>query len=294
MFNFSNDSLVQHVEKMLAEIKLIKQLDHNGEKGREAEGILKNFLNEMLPKKITIGTGFVIDNSGRNSNQLDIMLYDGHETSPIFQGYENSVIHIDSIFATIETKLTYRNSKKVVLTAQRSANKVKRISLKEVETEEVLEQMSDEADKDNGEIKKHEEYNFYSKYYPYTKKELLNQDDERNLPLCVLFAYSSKVKKLETIISYLNDKKSLSENEQKNPYHPALDLICILDVGIIVRAEDKYVSFFSEDFKPDKYKIFNTFYYLLNHHIDKKKKIKKDYISTWFTSFLRANIKNED
>ncbi|WP_100616853.1 DUF6602 domain-containing protein [Bacillus cereus] len=294
MFNFSNDSLVQHVEKMSAEIKLIKQLEHNGEKGREAEGILKNFLNEMLPKKVTIGTGFVIDNSGRNSNQLDIMLYDGHETSPIFQGYENSVIHIESVFATIETKLTYSNSKKVVLTAQKSANKVKRISLKDVETEELLEQVSGEVDEDNAKIEKHEEYKFHSRYYPYTKKELLNQHNERELPLCVLFAYSSKVKKLETIISYLNNKKSLSENEQKKPYYPALDLICILDMGIIVREEGKYVSFFSLDYKTDKHKVFNTFYYLLNHHIDKKKKIKKDYISTWFTSFLRSNKKNED
>ncbi|MGM0843678.1 MAG: DUF6602 domain-containing protein [Bacillota bacterium] len=286
MFNFSNDALAHHVSKMTTEINIIKGFEHNGEKGREAEGVLKNFLKEMLPKKVSIGTGFALNSEGKHTNQLDIMLYDGYNTPPIFQGYENTVISIDSIFATIETKLTYYNKPEIVATAQRSANNIKRMALKGLETEEHIEFMNT---RDKKEKIKNKEYLSYSRYYPYLKSQLINQQEEKKLPLCILFAYSSNEKKLETVINYLNKKDSLCVDKKSMPYYPALDIICILDKGIIVRDHDEYISFFSKGFKPDSNRIFNTFYYLLNHHIDRKVLADKDYISTWFTSLLRSD-----
>lgn len=288
MFNFSNDALAHHVTKMITEISLIKEFEHNGEKGREAEGVLKNFLKEMLPKKASTGTGFALNSAGKNSNQLDIMIYDGHDIPPIFQGYDNIVVNVDSIFATIETKLTYYNKPEIVATAQKSANNVKRMAMKGLETEEHIELMKTRNKKEKT---KNEEYLLYSRYYPYLKSQLINQKEEKELPLCILFAYSSNEKKIETIINYLNNKDSLRVNKKSKPYYPALDIICILDKGIIVYDGNEYVSFFSKDIKPDTNKIFNTFYYLLNHHIDRKVKVEKDYISTWFTSLLRANYR---
>lgn len=288
MFNFSNEALAHHVSKMTTEVSIIKEFNHNGEKGREAEGILKNFFKEMLPKKVSTGTGFALSNAGKYTNQIDIMLYDRHHTPPIFQGYENTVINIDSVFATIETKLTYYNKASIVATAQKSANKIKRMALKELETEEQIELLNTD---DLKERLKNNNYLGYSRHFPYLKNQLINQTEGKELPLCILFAYSSNEKKIETIVKYLNKNNSLQVDKKSKPYHPALDIICILDKGIIVRNHDKYVSFFSKGSKLDPIKIFNTFYYLLNHHIDKKVMTDKDYISTWITSLLRSDYK---
>ncbi|WP_242243364.1 DUF6602 domain-containing protein [Bacillus cereus group sp. BfR-BA-01309] len=270
MYNFAYKTLENHVEQICTEVKLIKDFSHNGEKGREAEGILKGFLSKMLPQRVSVGTGFVMDNVDNHSNQLDIMIYDPHSIPPIFQGYENSIIHIDSLNVVIETKLTYRNSKDVVLTSQKSANKVKSISLGGFDNEEYIELEG-----------------VYSEYFPYSKEDLISRKPKQ-FPLCVLFAYTTDIQQKQTILDYLNDNKNFIEKDGELPFHPGLDIICILDLGLFAYRGGKYESFFDGDAGNDK--LFSTLYHVINNHIQNKKREEKDFVSSWFNGLLRRNM----
>lgn len=281
MYNFAYKTLENHVEQICTEVKLIKDFSHNGEKGREAEGILKGFFSKMLPKKVSVGTGFVIDNIDNHSNQLDIMIYDSLSIPPIFQGYENSIIHIDSLNTVIETKLTYRNSKEVVLRSQKSANKVKNISLGGFDTEEYIELEG------RG---KYSEYKGYSEYFPYSKEDLISRKSKQ-FPLCVLFAYTTDIQQKQTILDYLNDNKNLIEKDGELPFHPGLDIICILNLGLFAYRGGKYESFFDGDAGNDK--LFSTLYHVINNHIQNKKRGEKDFVSSWFNGLLKKNMEEK-
>ncbi|MFJ8519438.1 DUF6602 domain-containing protein [Lysinibacillus xylanilyticus] len=98
-------------EKILSELDLVYKLSHNGEKGKEAEEIIKNFLKKYLPKNTSITTGFVQTELGI-SNQSDILLYDEVNYAPLYSGYANKIITFESLKANIECT-TYLDSKKV-------------------------------------------------------------------------------------------------------------------------------------------------------------------------------------
>ena len=50
-------------EKIIAELDLITSIHHNGERGRECEEVVKNFLKDYIPDKFTIASGFVYTES---------------------------------------------------------------------------------------------------------------------------------------------------------------------------------------------------------------------------------------
>jgi len=75
-------SLFRNFDKIFSELDLVHSLNHSGEKGRESEEILKSFLNEYLPIKYSITTGFINRESGV-SNLCDIVIYDS-SNCPIF------------------------------------------------------------------------------------------------------------------------------------------------------------------------------------------------------------------
>ncbi|EKS4343917.1 hypothetical protein FDG09_10140 [Clostridium sporogenes] len=97
-------------EKILTELDLVYNLTHNGEKGKEAEEILKNFLKKYLPKKYEVTTGFVHTDLG-TSNQCDILLYDSINYAPLYHGYANEIIHMSSLRGVIECTMRLNNRK---------------------------------------------------------------------------------------------------------------------------------------------------------------------------------------
>lgn len=96
--------------KIIAELDLVYKLTHNGEKGREAEGILRNFLEAYLPRKYTVSTGFVHTDMG-TSNQCDILLYDSANYAPLYSGFENKIIHMSSLRGAIECTMNLNQEK---------------------------------------------------------------------------------------------------------------------------------------------------------------------------------------
>lgn len=77
---------------------------HPGEKGEEAEIILKNFLNLHLPQRFRASSGILIDNENNISRQTDVIIYDVL-SSPIYRHSEKTqIIPFDTVAAVIEVK----------------------------------------------------------------------------------------------------------------------------------------------------------------------------------------------
>ncbi len=85
--------------------RLAKSLvQHHGEKGRVIEGSLKAALRTVLPQRFKLGTGFVLTATGRSSPQLDIVIYDDFENSPILLEGGVGLFPIECVYAFVEVK----------------------------------------------------------------------------------------------------------------------------------------------------------------------------------------------
>lgn len=88
---------------------------HWGEDGRFKEAVLKNIIRKFLPNNLSIGTGFISNNNGHISKQLDIIIYDN--TYPLlFSEGDFIIITIHNVKAVIEVKsnITHTTLKNVL------------------------------------------------------------------------------------------------------------------------------------------------------------------------------------
>ncbi len=77
---------------------------HYAESGAEAEIILRDFLNEHLPKRFAADTGCIIDDENNISMQTDIIVYDALN-SPVFRkGKRVLILPNDNVASVIEVK----------------------------------------------------------------------------------------------------------------------------------------------------------------------------------------------
>jgi hypothetical protein len=89
-------------------------LPHYGERGRNDEQRLINFLQQVLPRRFGIGTGFIVSSASEHesSNQTDIIISDEFYNSPIHRELSSQVYPIEAIYATIEVKGTLYKHKR--------------------------------------------------------------------------------------------------------------------------------------------------------------------------------------
>jgi hypothetical protein len=80
---------------MNAELATIRETykDSSGLRGEHAEIIFHKFLEKYLPKKLCISSGTIIDSEGRQSRQLDIIIFDGLK-APVLLEEKNICTHI--------------------------------------------------------------------------------------------------------------------------------------------------------------------------------------------------------
>jgi hypothetical protein len=77
---------------------------HAGERGGEAEDILKQFLRERLPKRFGVESGLVIGADGAVSRQTDVIVFDAFN-SPVYRsGSKLQILPRDNVAAVIEVK----------------------------------------------------------------------------------------------------------------------------------------------------------------------------------------------
>ena len=79
-------------------------IPHSGEKGREIEEKIREALVRVLPEKIGVSHGFVIDSNDNSSNQMDIVLYDKMNTPKIYNGDSVQIFPVESTYACGEVK----------------------------------------------------------------------------------------------------------------------------------------------------------------------------------------------
>lgn len=90
-------------------------IPHSGEKGGEIEKKIREALARVLPEKIGVSHGFVIDSNDNSSDQMDIVLYDKMNTPKIYNGDSVQIFPVESTYACgeIKTKLDSRELKDV-------------------------------------------------------------------------------------------------------------------------------------------------------------------------------------
>ena len=85
---------------------ITKQIVHNGVKGSAREDLLKDYLKKLLPEKYTISSGIIIDNNQSQSKQQDFIIHDAFNCPSFFKTKSNTILPIESVYATIEIKST--------------------------------------------------------------------------------------------------------------------------------------------------------------------------------------------
>jgi len=85
--------------------------EHQGVKGGGNESVLIDLLKNFLPKKYGVDTGVVVDKTGAQSKQCDIVIYDAVNYPEIFSLTSAKFFPVDFVYATIEVKTTLDSQK---------------------------------------------------------------------------------------------------------------------------------------------------------------------------------------
>jgi len=94
-------------QQLHAEVTFINTLfQHQGVKGTGNEAVLRELLTKFIPKRYGVGTGIVIDRSGQQSKQCDIVIYDVLQYPSLLNLTSVHFFPVDIVYATIEVKTT--------------------------------------------------------------------------------------------------------------------------------------------------------------------------------------------
>lgn len=79
-------------------------ISHPGAKGTATEVHWAAMLTKHLPNRYAVKQGFVIDHHGRESDQIDIILYDPHFSPLLFEVEGTCYVPAESVYAVFEVK----------------------------------------------------------------------------------------------------------------------------------------------------------------------------------------------
>lgn len=97
-------------------------LIHPAEYGTYRERIVSKFILPLMPKRLSVGTGFIITDTGKTSTQCDIILYDTQNT-PVIENGEQRFFPVECVAGVVEVKS--RLSKADLKTALIKLSKIK-------------------------------------------------------------------------------------------------------------------------------------------------------------------------
>src|SRR6266581_3662444 len=88
--------------RMLSEIETISdRMSHAGEKGRNNELVLREFLERTLAKRYSVSTGKVVSVRGHESGQVDLIVHDRLNTPALIEGRAWRLVPVESVYAVI-------------------------------------------------------------------------------------------------------------------------------------------------------------------------------------------------
>ena len=81
-------------------------LPHSGERGRNDEERFREFLGRVLPRKYSVGSGFVVcsDAGVPPSSQTDVVLFDEFHNSPLHRELAAQIYPVEIVYGTVEVK----------------------------------------------------------------------------------------------------------------------------------------------------------------------------------------------
>ena len=94
------------IASAVAEARSASTISHSGVKGAVLEILIRKLFKPLLPSDIGVGTGQVIDQHGKTSNQIDIVLYDKSILPPVLYDETMGIFPIESVLYAIEVKTT--------------------------------------------------------------------------------------------------------------------------------------------------------------------------------------------
>lgn len=89
---------------VLASQKAGHAFTHKGIRGDERAMALHQFFIDRLPASFGVAKGEAVDYRDRKSGQLDLIIYEKSDASPIEKGGENLLLPCESVYAVIEVK----------------------------------------------------------------------------------------------------------------------------------------------------------------------------------------------
>ena len=106
---------------------------HPGTKGDNTESNWINWFQEYLPNRYKVDKGIVIDSRGKQSEQIDLIIYDAQYSYLVFRQNDTLLIPAESVYAVFEVKqnlnkerIEYAGAKaKSVRTLQRTSAPIK-------------------------------------------------------------------------------------------------------------------------------------------------------------------------
>lgn len=231
-------------KKIQIDVREISSLvDHAGEKGKNNEKIISNFIRQIIPHKYEISTGFLTDSSGNMSKQMDIFIYNKLRFPDILKHEALSIFPIDWTHANFEIKTKIWNTSDI----REALNNIR--SVKELFIDEHEFQLVEPRGKNDG-----------TSFINY----------KNTYPLGFVIAFDSGI---NNILKAIADEMVKIDNKKLHP-----DLICVLGKGFIkypdIEHEDE-IQIFNFPKNNANYDSFSAsiiyFGLLLNNMLESKK-----------------------
>ena len=96
--------MLTRVHAAMAASQAASTLSHAGTKGQMREIFVRDLLRPLLPVFIGIGTGIIIDSTGRQSAQQDVVVYDTRLLPPLLMDASIGTFPVESVLYSIEVK----------------------------------------------------------------------------------------------------------------------------------------------------------------------------------------------
>ena len=92
------------VRGLAERINALVDLDHKLTKGELRELFISNILAQFLTNQFGIGSGIIVNQAGKQSNQTDIIIYDNRIIPSFIREKHIGVYPAECVIATIEVK----------------------------------------------------------------------------------------------------------------------------------------------------------------------------------------------
>lgn len=92
------------IKGFIAEAEALKNLKQKGLKGRLRELFTSRILSKLLTSQFGIGSGVIINQSGDQSKQIDVIIYDRRILPPFIEEQKLGVYPAESVLAVIEVR----------------------------------------------------------------------------------------------------------------------------------------------------------------------------------------------